>query len=118
MYEKHRHMTKSITFIQETTQCVFTRDNNPMYALKNVMHVSLQVNSGGAIPTMRRAVEGENFITKNNDLDFIYIDMPASQVPSVRKALTKVSSENSSAHRTGMPGTVAEGAPRTFPGKQ
>jgi len=86
-----------------------------MYALKNVMHVSLQVNSGGAIPTMRRAVEGENFITKNNDLDFIYIDMPASQVPSVRKALTQVSNENPQCPQNWNTGYRSRGCTKDFP---
>ena len=96
MYDKsYATIVQNITFLRETSKCVFTRDDNPLYALKNIVLVSLQVNSGGATPMMSRAMPGEDFIDMYQTGDYLYIDVPLNQEQETRKVLTQISAGSS-----------------------
>jgi len=116
MYDKsYATIVQNILFLRETSKCVFTRDDNPLYAFKNVVLVSLQVNSGGAIPVMSRAVRGEDFIEMYQTGDYLYIDVPLNQEQETRKVLTQISAGSSQYPAIWNEGFRSKGSINDFP---
>ena len=113
---KHLEFIKSAHFLVETTKCVFTRDDNPIYTLKNILHVCLQANHGMIYkPKMVRMIREEDFMPSINNTDFIYIDMPTAQMAQVRQILLQQSRSDPLYPQTWNHSYRSKGWTREFP---
>jgi len=82
---KYYNIVSGISFLREATRCVITRDNNPLYATKNIVIVSLKAGMSGITPslhTLRGDLVAETLVG-----DYIYVDFPTEHSAQIRQAL-------------------------------
>ena len=112
---KYHNMIGGITFLREASKCVFTRDNNPIYATKNVVSIQLRMNAGGAVPQMVNAVSAEDLIHEPFQGECIYVDTPVDQVAITRQVLHTISSSNPHFPQVWKQGYRSRGFTRDLP---
>ena len=89
LHPKYGNMVKDICFIKETSRCVFTRDDSPVYAVKTVVSIAVQANTGGAIP--RTLQLRDTLIAETQQGEYIYVDVPDGRAIEIRQALSNLS---------------------------
>jgi len=89
LHPKYGNMIKEICFVKEATRCVFTRDESPVYAVKNIVSISVQANTGGATPQMRQL--REVVVDECPRGEFVYVDVPEEGLVETKLALNKLS---------------------------
>jgi len=89
LHPKYGNMIKEICFVKEASRCVFTRDESPIYAIKNIVTISVQAHTGGAIPTIKQL--RSTVIDEPPCGEFIYVDSPEGSVVEIRLALNRLS---------------------------
>jgi len=86
---KYSSMIQHIRFIREASRCVFTRDDSPVYAVKHILSIGVQANTGGAQAVVQSLNSSVLSIPLKGDL--IYVDVPQEHVMVVKHALYQFS---------------------------